>query len=280
MKIISRKAPLKALVSNAKREGAVIGLVPTMGALHEGHLSLIRTAVSNGDQVVVSIFVNPTQFNDPEDLERYPRNLEADLELLKDQQVDILFTPSVEEMYPEKDERTFDLSPLDSVMEGKFRPGHFNGVAQIVSKLFEAVEPTRAYFGQKDFQQLTIIRRLVKLMNQDIEIIGCPIIREPDGLAMSSRNQLLSPAERAAAPLIHQTLKRATAMKVDHTPGEIRSFVISRINAHPMMEVEYFEIVDDQQLNTIYEWNSTLNKIGCIAVQLNEVRLIDNIYFH
>jgi pantoate--beta-alanine ligase len=279
MKIITRISALQEAIAGAGDSERKTGLVPTMGALHDGHLSLIRAAMKNGDLIVVSIFVNPTQFNNPGDLERYPRDLEADLDMLRNYPVDLVFAPPVEEMYPEKDTRIFDLAPLDSVMEGKFRPGHFNGVAQIVSKLFDAVKPHRAYFGQKDFQQLAIIRKLVSILNLDIEIVGCPIIREDDGLAMSSRNVLLTPRERSAAPLIYQTLLKAKNMKKQHSPGRIRDFVASAINGHPLMQLEYFEIVDDQNLMPVENWQGPQNKIGCIAVHLGDVRLIDNIYF-
>jgi len=192
MEIFSKINELQNYLIPYRNRGRNIALVPTMGALHAGHLSLIEAALSNKDFVIVTIFVNPTQFNDPQDLERYPRNLDADILMLSKYPVDVLFTPSVEEMYPEKDTREFDLSPLDTVMEGSHRPGHFNGVAQIVSKLFAAALPDRAYFGLKDFQQLAIIKKMLSQLEMNIELIGCPIIREEDGLAMSSRNQLLS----------------------------------------------------------------------------------------
>jgi pantoate--beta-alanine ligase len=199
--------------------------------------------------------------------------------MLAGQGVDYVFIPAVEEMYPEKDKRTFDLSPLDEVMEGRFRPGHFNGVAQIVTKLFEAVRPHRAYFGQKDFQQLTIIRKLVGMLQMNIEIIGCPIVREKDGLAMSSRNQLLNTDQRKAAPLIYQTLSQAVNRSKNYSLQETKLFVENAIKKNPLMKLEYFEIVDDQYLIPIYDWSQDLNKVGCIAVHLGEIRLIDNIYF-
>lgn len=270
---------LQEHLNSARLAGSSIGLVPTMGALHEGHLSLISAAEKNDDLIVVSIFVNPTQFNNPADLERYPRTLEKDLNMLADKCVDYVFIPSVKEMYPEKDTRTFDLAPLDSVMEGRYRPGHFNGVAQIVSKLFEAVRPHRAYFGQKDFQQLAIIRKLVNILQMNIEIIGCPIVREKDGLAMSSRNQLLSVRQREAAPLIYKTLGKAVRLKDKYTIEEIKQFVESTINQDPQMKLEYFEIVDDQNLTPLSDWTEAVNKVACIAVHLGEIRLIDNIYF-
>lgn len=270
---------LQDALSSVRLEGKSIGFVPTMGALHEGHLSLIEAALRKDEVIVVSIFVNPTQFNNPADLERYPRTLEKDLNMLAGQGVDYVFIPAVEEMYPEKDKRTFDLSPLDEVMEGRFRPGHFNGVAQIVTKLFEAVRPHRAYFGQKDFQQLTIIRKLVGMLQMNIEIIGCPIVREKDGLAMSSRNQLLNTDQRKAAPLIYQTLSQAVNRSKNYSLQETKLFVENAIKKNPLMKLEYFEIVDDQYLIPIYDWSQDLNKVGCIAVHLGEIRLIDNIYF-
>ena len=279
MKTETQKSALQKAVGKARESGKRIGLVPTMGALHEGHLSLIRTALKNNDFVVVTLFVNPTQFNNPNDLERYPRDMDSDLKMLREYPVDIVFAPPVEEMYPEKDNRIFNLSPLDRIMEGTFRPGHFNGVAQIVSKLFYAASPDTAYFGQKDFQQLVVVKKLVTILNLDIKIIGCPIIREEDGLALSSRNRLLIPPERAAAPLIYQTLLEAKQMKNRHTPDEIKTFVKSAINNHPLIQVEYFEIVDDQNLMPVKNWQEPNNKIGCVAVQLGDVRLIDNIYF-
>ncbi|MCF8225855.1 MAG: pantoate--beta-alanine ligase [Bacteroidales bacterium] len=279
MKIIEHIDLMKKQTASARNKGRIIGLVPTMGALHEGHLSLIDAASKNDQFIAVSIFVNPAQFNDPKDLESYPKDLETDLEMLKKYPVDVVFNPPVEEMYPEPDERVFDLDPLDKVMEGKYRPGHFNGVAQIVSKLFEAVRPDRAYFGKKDLQQLAIIKKLVAQMNQDIQIVDCPIIREPDGLAMSSRNQLLTFEERKAAPFIYKTLKEAAGMKSGHSPREIEKYVSDRIRKHPLMELNYFEIVDDVHLTRQEDWDKTVNTVGCIAVKLGRVRLIDNINF-
>lgn len=279
MEIITSATALSGLLRNRESEGKVIGFVPTMGALHRGHLSLLERSLEENTFTVVSIFVNPTQFNDPGDLERYPRDLEKDLDMLGKYPVDVVFTPPVEEIYPQKDTRTFDLSPLDELMEGRFRPGHFTGVAQVVSKLFAIVKPVRAYFGLKDFQQYVIIKRLVKQLHMDIEIIGCPIIREPDGLAMSSRNQLLTAEARKAAPLVSQALDRAKILKNSYSPLEVREKVIKELNDHPMINVEYFEIVDDQQLEPVKAWSDPVNKVGCIAVQLSGVRLIDNIYF-
>lgn len=275
-------AHISALQNNldlARKAGKTVGLVPTMGALHQGHLSLIEAAEKENDLILVTIFVNPTQFNDKRDLEKYPRDIEKDLSMLRKYKVDIVFTPDVKEMYPSEEKRVFDLHPLDTVMEGKFRPGHFAGVAEIVSKLFEISSPDNAYFGLKDFQQLSIIRKLAVLMGIDINIVGCPIIREDDGLAMSSRNQRLSKTERAAAPHIYKTLVTAKALRSTQSPAEISAFVRAEINAHPLMELEYFEIADDKELTTILNWDSALNKVGCIAVHLGAIRLIDNIYF-
>ena len=280
MKVISGIAELKKELNPYYSANNSIGLVPTMGALHKGHLSLVEEAEKGDDIIVVSVFVNPTQFNDPADLERYPRTLNKDLELLSKHEVDIVFAPSVEEMYPDVDTRIFDLAPLDSVMEGKYRPGHFNGVAQIVSKLFEVVSPDRAYFGQKDFQQVAIIKKMVSLMKSDIEIITCPIIRESDGLAMSSRNQLLNTEERNAAPLINKVLQESTEMVGLKEPEEVKKYVTEKINTHPLMKLDYFEIVDIQSLMPIQRWGDSDNKIGCIAVHLGNVRLIDNRFFH
>ena len=262
-----------------KNQGKSIGLVPTMGALHEGHASLVRIASTENEAIVVTIFVNPTQFNELSDLEKYPRMLEKDLELLQSMQVDMAFVPSVKEMYPEEDRRTFDLGNLDKIMEGKYRKGHFTGVAQIVTKLFELVRPTRAYFGQKDFQQLVIVRRLAEQMPFHMEIVACPIIREEDGLAMSSRNVLLNSEDRKLAPFINQTMRLAREKKETMTPDQVREWVASRFEAHPSIQLEYFEIVEDKKLKSVRDWSDKGNKFGCIAVVLGGIRLIDNLKF-
>lgn len=256
-----------------------IGLVPTMGALHRGHASLVEKAADENDAVVVSIFVNPSQFNDPSDLEKYPRTLDQDLELLQSLNVDLVFVPSINEMYPREDTGSFDLRGLDKVMEGKHRKDHFQGVVQIVSKLFLAVRPTRAYFGQKDFQQLVIVRHLVQLMGLDLDIVACPIIREEDGLAMSSRNVRLNKLERNLAPFIYITLKLAREKRGLLSPIEIKSWVITQFMDQSQMELEYFEIVEDKGLNNIESWEEDVNKVGCLAVLIGEVRLIDNLIF-
>ncbi|MCK4879411.1 MAG: pantoate--beta-alanine ligase [Bacteroidales bacterium] len=262
-----------------QNEEKTIGLVPTMGALHQGHVSLVEKANGENDIVVVTIFVNPTQFNDPSDLDHYPRTLDRDLELLRNLEADLVFVPSVKEMYPEEDSQIYDLGTLDEVMEGKHREGHFNGVAQIVSKLFLLIRPRRAYFGQKDFQQLVIIRRLVEIMEMDLTIVQCPIIREKDGLAMSSRNTRLSKEERKLAPFIYETLNHAREKMDTLTPTQLKDWVTLQFKKQPEMELEYFEIVEDKSLTPVNEWDETVNKVGCIAVQLNGVRLIDNLNF-
>ncbi|MDF1559987.1 MAG: pantoate--beta-alanine ligase [Bacteroidales bacterium] len=258
------------------------GLVPTMGALHEGHLSLVRAAAECCRMVAVSIFVNPTQFNDPEDLVKYPRTPEADLQMLSEvlRENDFVFTPSVEEIYPESDTRVFDLGEIGEVMEGAHRPGHFNGVAQVVSRLFDIVRPSAAFFGQKDYQQLTIIRELARRHYPKIEIIACPIVRESDGLAMSSRNKRLLPRLRERAGEIYRTLIAAAAMASDFEPSEIKDFVADRINMIPDFRLEYFEIVEDATLKpvaSVWEMSPEKSYYGCIALWAGEVRLIDNI---
>lgn len=258
------------------------GIVPTMGALHEGHLSLVRAAAECCRMVAVSIFVNPTQFNDPEDLAKYPRTPEADLQMLSEvlRENDFVFTPSVEEIYPEPDTRVFDFGEIGEVMEGAHRPGHFNGVAQVVSRLFDIVRPSAAFFGQKDYQQLTIIRELARRHYPKIEIIACPIVRESDGLAMSSRNKRLLPRHRERAGEIYRTLIAAAAMASDFEPSEIKDFVADRINMIPDFRLEYFEIVEDKTLKTVssvWEMSPEKRYYGCIALWAGEVRLIDNI---
>ena len=256
-----------------------IGFVPTMGALHSGHLSLVNRARQECGPVVVSIFVNPTQFNDPKDLANYPRTEERDLALLEDAGVDIVFVPSVEEIYPQPDTRVFDFGTLDKVMEGATRPGHFNGVAQVVSKLFELVKPAKAYFGEKDFQQIAIIKAMLKEMEVQPKIVACPSVRESDGLAMSSRNTLLTPEHRKAAPKIYKALSAGVAKKGEMTPAQVEEFVINEINSDPLLEVIYFKIVDALTLNPVTSWEESGAKQGCVAVRAGEVRLIDNIRF-
>lgn len=278
MEIIRTIAELKAKLDAARAEGS-IGLVPTMGALHAGHRSLIERARRENDTVVVSVFVNPTQFNNPTDLATYPRTEEADAAMLREAGVDYAFIPSVEEIYPEPDTRVFDLGPVAEVMEGAMRPGHFNGVAQIVSKLFDFTRPTRAYFGEKDFQQIAVIRRMVEIEGFDLEIVDCPIKREEDGLAMSSRNVRLTPEQRAIAPAIHKTLESSLDWARDHSVEETKRYVTEEINSFPQMEVEYYEIVDARTMQPIADWSETESAVGCVTVFCGDVRLIDNIKY-
>lgn len=279
MKLVRTISDLQAELSALKAQGMKVGLVPTMGALHAGHASLVKRSVNENDVTVVSVFVNPTQFNDKNDLVKYPRTLEADCKLLEAAGASYVFAPEVEEMYPEADTRQFSFAPLDTVMEGKFRPGHFNGVAQIVSKLFDAVKPHRAYFGEKDFQQLAIIREMVRQLHFDIEIVGCPIIREEDGLALSSRNMLLSAEERKIALKISQTLFKSLTFAADHSLKETIRFVEDGIASEPGLRLEYFEIVDGNTLQTVQNWDDTDYIVGCITVFCGSVRLIDNIKY-
>jgi pantoate--beta-alanine ligase len=261
-------------------EQQTIGFVPTMGALHEGHIELAKNASNDCSMVVVSIFVNPSQFNNAEDLKKYPRTLDKDLQLLELAGVEVVFTPNEAEMYPEPDERVFDFSPLDTVMEGKFRPGHFNGVGQIVSKLFDIVKPNKAYFGEKDFQQLAIIQKMVKDFHYPIDIVPVAIVREDDGLAMSSRNMRLTEAHRDAAPFIYQTLTQSLELFQKQNVQETEKFVVETINSNPFLEVEYFEIVDAENLQAFSSAEKSDNAVGCIAVFAGEIRLIDNIRYN
>ncbi|RRD87762.1 pantoate--beta-alanine ligase [Bacteroides heparinolyticus] len=279
MEIVYTIKDLQVALSDLRVRGKKVGLVPTMGALHAGHASLVKRCVAENDVAVVSVFVNPTQFNDKNDLIKYPRTLEADCRLLEDCGVAYVFAPSVEEMYPEPDMRQFSYAPLDTVMEGAFRPGHFNGVCQIVSKLFDAVEPDRAYFGEKDFQQLTIIREMVRRMNYPLEIVGCPIVREADGLALSSRNARLSAEERKNALKISQALFESRTFAASHTVAETQKFVEDAIAVAPGLRLEYFELVDGNTLQKITNWEDTSYAVGCITVFCGEVRLIDNIKY-
>ena len=279
MKVIHTIKDLQAELSVLKAQDKMVGLVPTMGALHAGHASLVKRSVNENEVTVVSVFVNPTQFNDKNDLVKYPRTLDADCKLLEACGATYAFAPSVEEMYPEPDTRQFSYAPLDTVMEGAFRPGHFNGVCQIVSKLFEAVKPHRAYFGEKDFQQLAIIREMVRQMQFDLEIVGCPIVREEDGLALSSRNARLSAEERENALKISQTLFKSRTFAATHTVGETLKFVEDAIAAVPGLRLEYFEIVDGNTLQKVDNWNQTSYVVGCITVFCGDVRLIDNIKY-
>lgn len=279
MKLIQTIQELRTELDALRKEGKTIGLVPTMGALHAGHASLVKRAVAENDVVVVSDFVNPTQFNDKNDLLKYPRTLDADCKLLEECGASFVFAPSVEEIYPEPDTRQFSYAPLDTVMEGKFRLGHFNGVCQIVSKLFLIVEPTRAYFGEKDFQQLAIIREMVRKYPFNLEIVGCPIVREADGLALSSRNARLSDEQRIQALQISKTLFASVEYAQTHTLAETKAFVESAISTAEGLRLEYFEIVDGNSLQTVCDWKDSSYIVGCITVFCGEVRLIDNIKY-
>jgi pantoate--beta-alanine ligase len=260
-----------------RREEGSLGFVPTMGALHEGHLSLIRRSVKENQFTAVSIFVNPTQFNEPRDFDQYPRNLERDLEIMASLPIDLVFVPETSEIYPEPDTRVFDFGGLDRTMEGLHRPGHFNGVAQVVSKLFEIIRPDRVYFGEKDFQQLAIIRAMVRQLDIPVEIIGCPTIREADGLAMSSRNKLLTPEQRAAATLISKALLRARELAGTLPVDKLQKKITNLLSEHPLLKVEYFTIVDREHLQPVRDWSEAGATIGCVAVKIGTVRLIDNI---
>lgn len=282
MELIKSIDKLNQFIENQERSGKTIGFVPTMGALHEGHLSLVRRAVADNDVAVVSVFVNPTQFNDKNDLAKYPRTLTADAELLESVGCKVVFAPEAEEMYSQEEMNStfqFDFGGLDQVMEGKFRPGHFNGVVQVVSKLFRLVRPNRAYFGEKDFQQLAIIRRMVKLMNFDIEIIGCPIVRQDNGLARSSRNALLTEEQRNLAANIYAVLHESTTFYHMTTVKEVHDAVVAAVNRHEGLEVEYFDIVDGNTLQSIKYWDDAEYVVGCITVRCCGVRLIDNIRY-
>lgn len=279
MKIVHAIKDLQEALADLRAQGKTVGLVPTMGALHAGHASLVKRSVAENDATVVSVFVNPTQFNDKNDLAKYPRTLEADCRLLEQCGATVVFAPSVEEIYPEPDMRHFSFPPLDTVMEGAYRPGHFNGVCQIVSKLFDLVKPDRAYFGEKDFQQLAIIREMVRQLKFPLQIVGCPIVREADGLALSSRNTRLSAEQRQQALKISQTLFASVDYAATHTVAQTQQFVEDAIAAAPGLRLEYFELVDGNTLQKIADWGDTAYAVGCITVFCGEVRLIDNIKY-
>ena len=277
MKLVKSISALQAALSPSRLKGLKTGFVPTMGALHDGHLSLVQKAGEENDLVVVSIFVNPTQFNDKRDLERYPRNLEADTEKLSTLKCDYVFAPSAEEIYPEPDTRKFNFSNLETVMEGKFRPGHFNGVAQVVSRLFDIVTPDRAYFGMKDFQQLAIIKEMVKQLNYPVEIVPVEIKREEDGLAMSSRNMLLEPEYRKEAPKIYQALLKIKELQRNNSVEDVLNLISAEIEKNHLLKVEYLEIVDQESLQPVQSWDDPTAKIACAAVFAGKIRLIDNL---
>lgn len=274
MKTFQKIADLKKAIEEQKLSGKSIGFVPTMGALHAGHISLVEQAKDQNDVVVVSIFVNPIQFNNPDDLKKYPRTIEADSKMLKEAGCNFILYPSVEEMYPETPTEKYDFGALENVMEGAFRPGHFNGVAVVVKRLFDIVTPQKAYFGKKDFQQLAIIRKLVEIEELPLQIIAGETIREKDGLAMSSRNMRLSEEERKLAPEIFSCLQWVKRYKGEGNPKELQEEVLNRLSKH--FKPEYFEIVDGNTLQAIERWSQTNYPVACVAAHLGSVRLIDN----
>ena len=275
METITNSEELRRALGSRNRSG--IGFVPTMGALHAGHRSLVERARRECATVVVSVFVNPTQFNDKTDLKNYPRTPEADLPLLEEVGADYVFMPSVEEVYPEPDTRTFDFGMIDKVMEGATRPGHFNGVAQVVSRLFDLVKPAKAYFGEKDFQQIAVIREMVRQLRIPVEIIPCPIVRGEDGLALSSRNTLLDTDHRTAAPYIYKVLKAAVEKSHQTTPDQLAAWVTAQVESNPLLKVIYFQVVDAATMQQVRTWEESPAIQGCIAVQAGDIRLIDNI---
>ena len=279
MKMCKTTKGLENTLQKLRAESKSIGLVPTMGALHAGHLSLVKRCVEENDVCVVSVFVNPTQFNNQTDLEKYPRTLEADAALLAGAKCSILFAPSVKQIYPKPDTRVFDFGQLDKVMEGVHRPGHFNGVGQVVSRLFDIVKPGKAYFGEKDYQQLAIIRKMVKDYKYPIEIVGCPIVREKDGMALSSRNMRLSKDERKRAVRISQTLFKSVEMAATKSLEEVKQWVIDEINKDSILNVEYYDIVNSETMQSVKSWKDADKITGCITVYCGEVRLIDNIQY-
>ena len=275
MKVVNTVAELNAALAPLKREG--VGFVPTMGALHAGHRSLVERARRENDTVVVSVFVNPTQFNDKNDLKNYPRTPEADCAILEAAGADIVFMPTVEDIYPEPDTRQFDFGLVDKVMEGATRPGHFNGVAQVVSCLFALVNPARAYFGEKDFQQIAVIKAMVEQLAIDIEIVECVIVRGEDGLALSSRNELLTPEHRKAAPHIYATISQCASKMESMSPEELTNWVVATIDSNPLLKTIYFEAVDARTMQRVEKWCDSERIQGCCAVQAGNIRLIDNI---
>lgn len=281
MKVLNTVNQLQKELAQIRQQAKSVGFVPTMGALHNGHLSLAEKCAGDNDISVVSVFVNPTQFNNKEDLAKYPRDTDKDIKLIETMGIDIVFVPSVEEIYPEPDTRQFDFGQIDKVMEGVHRPGHFNGVAQVVSRLFDIVKPDRAYFGEKDFQQLAVIREMVKQLNLQVQIIPMPIVREPSGLAMSSRNERLTPKQRAVAANIYKVLLASRQeMYKNLTVQETIDKVIDAINLFDELKAEYFDIVDGNTLQAVSGWDDSGYVVGCIAVFCGDVRLIDNIVYH
>lgn len=281
IKVFHKIVDLQNALFEVRKQGKSIGFVPTMGALHEGHASLVRQSVKDNGVTVVSIFVNPTQFNDKNDLKNYPRDLEADCRLLESCNADFVFAPDVEEMYPTPDLRQFEYPPISTVMEGAHRPGHFNGVCQVVSRLFYIVRPDKAYFGEKDWQQIAVVKAMVKQLQLGVKIVECPIVRDTDGLARSSRNTLLAADERAIAPAIYKALKSSVDFAKNHTVKETHDVVVKEINAVKGLEVEYFSIVDGNTLQDIDNWEDSPYVVGCITVYCGKtpIRLIDHIKY-
>jgi len=281
MKVFKKIVDLQNALFDDRKQGKEIGLVPTMGALHEGHASLVRRSVKENGITVVSVFVNPTQFNDKNDLKNYPRDLEADCRLLESCGADYVLAPEVEEMYPTPDTRQFEFPPVSTVMEGAHRPGHFNGVCQVVSRLFYIVRPDRAYFGEKDWQQIAVVKAMVRQLGLPVQIVECPIVRDDDGLARSSRNTLLAPDERAIAPTIYKALKNSVTYAKKHTLKETHDKVVDDINKVDGLEVEYFSIVDGNTLQDVAEWEDSSYVVGCITVYCGKtpIRLIDHIKY-
>lgn len=275
MKVFESVKELRAELDKAEQSG--IGFVPTMGALHAGHRSLVERARRENGTVVVSVFVNPTQFNDKNDLKHYPRTPEADARLLEEAGADFVLMPTVEEIYPQPDTRQFDFGLIDKVMEGATRPGHFNGVAQVVSRLFDIVRPARAYFGEKDFQQIAVIKSMVAQLALPIEIVECAIVRGEDGLALSSRNTLLDAAHRAAAPHIYATLRAAVTQSQEMVPARLKEWVTAEVERNPLLKVIYYQSVDARTMQEVAAWDASPRIQGCIAVQAGDIRLIDNI---
>ena len=281
MKVFSKIVDLQNALFDERKAGKSVGLVPTMGALHEGHASLVRRSVKDNDVTVVSVFVNPTQFNDKNDLKNYPRDLDADCRLLDECKADYVFAPEVEDMYPVPDTRQFEYPPVSTVMEGAHRPGHFNGVCQVVSRLFYIVRPDRAYFGEKDWQQIAVVKAMVRHLRLPVQIVECPIVREADGLARSSRNTLLAPDERAIAPAIFKALKESVEYAKSHTLKQTHDKVVNDIDSVEGLRVEYFSIVDGNTLQDIAEWEDSPYVVGCITVYCGRtpIRLIDHIKY-
>jgi len=277
MEIFKTIGEIQNFLNGKKNKGLTIGFVPTMGALHQGHLSLVERSIEENDHTVCSIFVNPIQFNRKEDLLKYPRDTESDIQKLEESGCNTVFCPEVEEIYPESPTEYYDFGNLDKIMEGAFRPGHFNGVAVVVKRLFEIIKPDRAYFGEKDFQQLAIVQDMVRQLNIPVLIVPCSIVREKDGLAMSSRNQRLTENERKLAPFIYQTLKEAQERAKKSSVDELKNWVLKQFHAHKDFKLEYFEIVDMKTLLQVKTWSESENIIACIAAFLGNIRLIDNI---